>query len=409
MWWVIAAVALLLLVIAAPVIALIALVVAITGIVALVKDKPTWLRFRSRTTATLATIIAAVVFFGAGTVTGVLYPAAAERGGQVAAPTSTPAAFMSTPSATPTREAEPEPEETIEPVDAVESPEPFTGQARTVRDQSATAGLTAPAVLATLEVKGRAPQTGYDRDAFGQRWLDVDRNGCDTRNDILARDLTETAIRNCRVYAGSLTDPFTGQVIEFERGERTSTLVQIDHVVALSDAWQKGAQLLSPDQRATLANDPINLLAVSEEGNSAKGAGDAATWLPENTSFRCAYVARQVSVKATYGLWVTQAEHDAIERVLQGCPDQAAFTSTFAPAPPAPSPTAKPAPAPTKKADPAPPKKVAPAKPKKEKKQKQVSYKNCSAVRADGAAPIHRGEPGYGRHLDRDGDGVGCE
>jgi hypothetical protein len=38
-----------------------------------------------------------------------------------------------------------------------------------------------------------------------------------------------------------------------------------------------------------------------------------------------------------------------------------------------------------------------------------VSYKNCTAVRAAGADPIRRGEPGYASHLDRDGDGVGCE
>src|SRR5690606_36366029 len=118
-------------------------------------------------------------------------------------------------------------------------------------------------VLATLPVKGRAAKTGYDRGLFGQRWLDVDRNGCDTRNDILFRDLTaSTRAGSCRVLTGTLDDPFTGQVIAFTRGQGTSELVHIHHVVALSDAWQKGAQQLTADQRATLANDPLNLLAV---------------------------------------------------------------------------------------------------------------------------------------------------
>ncbi|MFF2632232.1 DUF1524 domain-containing protein [Microbacterium sp. NPDC058021] len=193
----------------------------------------------------------------------------------------------------------------------------------TPSDPAAVAGQTAREVLATLQVKGRAPQTGYDRDEFGQRWFDVDRNGCDTRNDILARDLTEATLAgSCKVVSGTLLDPFTGQTIPFVRGQDTSAEVQIDHVVALSDAWQKGAQQLTAEQRTAFANDPLNLLAVDGSANAQKGDGDAATWLPANTTFRCAYVARQVAVKAVYGLWVTQAEHDAIARVLQACPGE---------------------------------------------------------------------------------------
>ncbi|WP_458041171.1 MULTISPECIES: HNH endonuclease family protein [Bacteria] len=188
---------------------------------------------------------------------------------------------------------------------------------------------SALAVLETLEVKGRAPKTGYSRDEFGSAWLDVDRNGCDTRNDILARDLTAiTGSGTCRVLTGTLADPYTADTISFVRGQGTSELVQIDHVVALSDAWQKGASQLSPDVRVLFANDPLNLLAVDGQANSQKGDGDAATWLPPNRTFRCAYVARQVSVKAAYGLWVTSAEHDAIARVLASCPDEPALAAT---------------------------------------------------------------------------------
>ncbi|MCU1541152.1 MAG: hypothetical protein JWM01_2099 [Arthrobacter sp.] len=175
-------------------------------------------------------------------------------------------------------------------------------------------------VLATLPIKGRAPKTGYSRDQFGQAWADVDRNGCDTRNDMLRRDLTALAIkpgtRDCVVLSGLLNDPYTATPINFLRGNSTSTAVQIDHVVALSDAWQKGAQQLSPAQRMSFANDPLNLLAVDGPANQQKSDGDAATWLPPNKSFRCGYVARQISVKSSYSLWVTQAEHDAMARVL---------------------------------------------------------------------------------------------
>jgi hypothetical protein len=177
------------------------------------------------------------------------------------------------------------------------------------------------AVLDTLPVKGRAPKTGYDREGeFGTAWIDVDRNGCDTRNDVLARDLTATVLAGeCRVLSGSLLDPYTGATIGFVRGNDTSALVQIDHVVALLNAWETGAQQLSQERRIELANDPLNLLAVDGPTNSSKGAGDAATWLPPATAYRCDYVARQIAVKAAYGLWVTRAEHDAMERVLGAC------------------------------------------------------------------------------------------
>ena len=181
-------------------------------------------------------------------------------------------------------------------------------------------------VLETLEVKGRAPKTGYTRAQFGPSWSDVDRNGCDTRNDILTRDLTQIIYRegtqNCIVLSGVLIDPFSGEVISFTRGVATSSEVQIDHSVALSDAWQKGAQKLSADTRKAFANDPLNLMAVKGRLNSQKGDGDAATWLPPLKSFRCAYVARQIAVKAKYSIWVTLAEKNAMASILSKCPNE---------------------------------------------------------------------------------------
>jgi hypothetical protein len=179
----------------------------------------------------------------------------------------------------------------------------------------------ARAALAQLPVKGRAPATGYDRVArFGEAWLDVDKNGCDTRDDILARDLAAVTRRtDCAVLTGTLSDPYTGRSIAFTRGMQTSALVQIDHVVALLDAWETGAQSLSQETRVQLANDPLELLAVDGATNQAKGAGDAATWLPPNRGFRCEYAARQVAVKAKYGLWVTAAEGAALKGILAGC------------------------------------------------------------------------------------------
>jgi len=247
------------------------------------------------------------------------------------------------------------------------------------------AGESATDVLASLPVKGRAPQTGYDRDQFGPAWSDVDRNGCDTRNDVLARDLTGEAFKpgteDCVVLSGTLADPYTGQTITFQRGDGTS--VDIDHVVALGDSWQTGSFAWDEARRAALANDPLNLLAVDYSANRQKGDADAASWLPDNKGYRCAYVARQVAVKAAYGLWVTQAEHDAIARVLETCSGE-----------PAPSPSAPP-PAPVD----VPAGTPVPAQP----------YANCAAARAAGAAPLHRGDPGWSDGMDGDGDGVACE
>jgi hypothetical protein len=182
------------------------------------------------------------------------------------------------------------------------------------------------AVLETLPVKGRAPKTGYSRDAFGQRWADVDRNGCDTRNDILKRDMTsivyKAKTRNCVVLSGTLIDRYSGETINFVRGEVSSMEVQIDHVVALSNSWQTGAFKLSIAQRTALANDPLNLFAVKGRLNSQKGDGDAATWLPPMKSFRCAYVAQQIAVKAKYSLWVVAPEKAAMLAILSQCPTQ---------------------------------------------------------------------------------------
>ncbi|GAA4360978.1 HNH endonuclease family protein [Angustibacter luteus] len=191
---------------------------------------------------------------------------------------------------------------------------------------AAAAPGTALAALRRLPVKGRAPKTGYSREQFGPAWKDVDRNGCDTRNDVLRRDLRPYVLKagthGCLVLRGTLKDPYTARTIAFVRGVGTSSDVQIDHVVALSDAWQKGAGRWTDAKREAIANDPLNLLAVDGPTNASKGDGDAATWLPPSKPYRCSYVARQVAVKRAYGLWVTAAERDAIARVLATCPGQ---------------------------------------------------------------------------------------
>ncbi len=290
------------------------------------------------------------------------------------------------------------------------------GAAALVKDrQSAEAAVT---VLQRLRVAGRAPKTGYSRAQFGVAWtddVDVDggHNGCDTRNDILRRDLAPFTVRagsrGCVVTAGTLADPYTGHPLQFVPG--AAGTVQIDHVVALSDAWQTGAATLSPQQRQDLANDPLNLQATASAVNQAKGDGDAATWLPPDKSYRCTYVARQVAVKAKYRLWVTTAERQAISTVLTTCGAGAA-------APPHPAPTSTDA-VPSSTGPPQPASGAAPTQepttgttgpaPFGTAPDDGTYYRSCAAARAAGAAPLHVGDPGYRAGLDGDGDGIACE
>ena len=178
-------------------------------------------------------------------------------------------------------------------------------------------------VLRELEVKGRAPKTGYSREEFYHGWPNVD--GCSLRQKIIKREFGDTAVLDgCYVVKGEFDEPYTGEHQVF-KDKTDIAKIQIDHVVALSDAWQKGAQNLTKEKRYEIATDPLNLIAVDGKANQKKSDGDAATWLPTNKKFRCQYVARQISVKYKYKLWVSEAEKTAIEKVLENCPNEPAL------------------------------------------------------------------------------------
>lgn len=404
---------------------------ALTGLYVLLTGRRSWAWLPAQRKAGAIAIAASLALFIGGAValphvaSADLEAASSESTAKVASAKASPTATATaSPSSTPTPTAD----STGEPLDPENPAVLAAGVTATAPNAQPAYATKAVDLLATLSIKGRAPKTGYDRAQFGQAWLDVDRNGCDTRNDILRRDLTGITYTNsvpCKVQTGTLADPYTGKTISFVRGSGTSTAVQIDHVVALSDAWQKGAQQLTTEQRTAFANDPLNLQATDGPTNQQKGDGDAATWLPPNKPFRCEYVARQISVKATYGLWVTQAEHDAMARILGDCSGKLAPTSQQSPAPapavaepapaaaapapaavaPAPAPVA-PAPAPVVPAAPAP---AAPAPAPAAPAPAAVYYANCTAARAAGAAPLYAGQAGYRSALDRDSDGIACE
>ncbi len=312
---------------------------------------------------------------------------------------------------------------------------------------------TAQAALAALETKGRGPKTGYDRDLFKWNGFDFDRNGCDQRNDILRRDMSDPEIKEgsngCRVESGWLQDRYSGEAIHLTRDQ-----VDIDHVVALSNAWQMGAAQWDDQTRQAFANDPLNLVATTQAMNRGKGDGDAATWLPPKN--RCDYVARQAAVKFAYGLAVTEAEREAMDRILADCPDQplpagdepapqqknTATPTRPASEPPSTRPTPPPLPVKTPpapvKTPPAPVKtpppsvakpKTPPAKPKTPPKPNTPKptppkpkptppkppppvkkWRTCADAKRDGAGPFVKGvDPEYEWYQDRDHDGVVCE
>lgn len=166
-------------------------------------------------------------------------------------------------------------------------------------------------------------QTPYNRKAFGQAWADTDRNGCDTRNDVLRRDLVDVQLkpgtRDCVVLSGRLNDPYTGGEISFVRGQGTSELVQIDHLVPLAWAWRNGAADWTPEQREQLANDFGNLAAVDGPSNQSKSDSGPALWMPQNTAYHCTYAARFVQVLTAYSLRVPADDAAALRSTLQTC------------------------------------------------------------------------------------------
>lgn len=188
-------------------------------------------------------------------------------------------------------------------------------------EQTKTDSTKAKDVLEHLAVQKKNTTEPYYRKQFYDNW-GLDSHGCNTREIILNRDLKDTVVNGCKVKSGTLEDPYTGKTIAFIRGENTSEAVQIDHVVALSNAWSTGAYKLDADTRYELSQDPLNLLAVEGQANQDKSGSAADAWLPPNESFRCQYVARQISVKYKYHLWVTPTEKSAMQKVLALCPDE---------------------------------------------------------------------------------------
>lgn len=181
----------------------------------------------------------------------------------------------------------------------------------------------ARAALTQIRRVEPAIEIAYDRVSdFGAPWTDVDQNGCDTRNDILGRDLTSvsrTIPENpCAVSSGVLNDPYTGTTIQFDRHDALT--VQIDHLIPLHAAWQLGAWRWSNVRRVAFANDPRELVAVSGVANQDKSDALADRWRPKNHGAWCVYAINSVAVHSDYTLGVTASEASALTQMLALCP-----------------------------------------------------------------------------------------
>lgn len=282
------------------------------------------------------------------------------------------------------------------------TPSPTTGPSV----EPVAAEITAArAMLAVLPIGGRGPKTGYNRTAvFGPAWVDVDGNGCDTRDDILARDLTNVRRRgSCTVESGTLADPYTGRSMRFTKS--AATAVQVDHVFPLGLAWQLGAAQWSLGERVTFANDPANLVAVDGPANERKSESGPDSWLPPNKSYRCTYVIHFVRVATLYTLRITPSMRAAVNAGLDACTTVVGDPAGLKALPSSDwqraATLAAPAPLTTTSGVRSSGSSTTTAQP--------VYYPNCAAARAAGAAPLRRGDPGYRAGLDRDGDGIACE
>lgn len=164
-------------------------------------------------------------------------------------------------------------------------------------------------------------QPDYSRDEFGDGWLDLDGDGCRTRDEILARDLTDKTVdgNGCTVLAGKLADPYTGKSIAFKRGAATSTAVQIDHIVPLALGWREGAWKWSEEKRQAFANDPMNLLAVDGPSNSSKSDKSISDWLPSSGKYHCTYVALYVAVHDKYDLAMSIDDKAKAAELIAAC------------------------------------------------------------------------------------------
>ncbi|MET8138897.1 HNH endonuclease family protein [Sphaerisporangium sp. NPDC005288] len=202
----------------------------------------------------------------------------------------------------------------VSPLDNPKGTDRGLGTIKSAKDRAA-----AVAIIEKVPTKGRGPKTGYSRDEFGYAWADnaesipFAHNGCDTRNDVLARDGEKLKYRSgskCVLTSMTLHDPYTDKTIEWSKQDAAE--VQIDHVMPLSYDWQMGASRWSKSQRVQIANDPLNLLPVDGSTNSSKGDSGPATWLPPSKSIRCSYAVRFAQVALKYDLPVTAPDKDAM-------------------------------------------------------------------------------------------------
>jgi len=178
-----------------------------------------------------------------------------------------------------------------------------------------TSSLSAYDVALTIPVVAEV-KTGYKREYF-KHWVDEDSDGCNTREEVLIRDSTtkpQVDRYGCKVIAGNWYSPYDARKLT------EPSDIDIDHMVALKEAWDSGANVWSASTRQRFANDLTDsrsLIAVTDSVNRSKGDRDPSNWLPPNRGYWCEYLSRWVAVKARWGLSMDQSEAGRVRKLLQ--------------------------------------------------------------------------------------------
>jgi len=174
----------------------------------------------------------------------------------------------------------------------------------------------APPSIDGLAVAAEGSDSGYDRALFQpQAWADLDGDGCDTRAEVLIRDSRSLAEvqPGCSVARGDWLSIYDGYSTP-DPGE-----LDIDHVVALAEAWRSGADGWPNERRLAFAQDEDNLIAVTAATNRSKSDRDPAVWQPPNRDSWCAFAQRWTSAKVRWGLTADPAEVNAVRVMLGTC------------------------------------------------------------------------------------------
>jgi hypothetical protein len=167
-------------------------------------------------------------------------------------------------------------------------------------------------LLALSCSSAEAATSDYSRDKFGKGgWLDEDHDCQDTRAEMLIATslvpVTFTTVKHCYVSRGLWVDYYAQTL------QRSASLLDVDHVVPLAEAWRSGAAGWTQEQREDFANDPRELVVTLSAINRTKSDHRPDAWLPSNPVAKCVYLNQWLEIKTNWGLSMTDTERTVVD------------------------------------------------------------------------------------------------